>query len=156
MQWAAYSCSMSATSSDQLTNASAPEEIKLVIPVIEETATITRELVETGRVRLTKTVTEHTETVPLDLRHEEVDVQRVPVNQFLPDDQPAPAARYEGETLVVPVLREVLVKRLLLVEELRVSKRQVATTEPQFITLRSEAVQVTHLPPQPPSTTQAS
>ena len=31
---------------------------QLRIPVIEETATITRELVETGRVRLTKTVEE--------------------------------------------------------------------------------------------------
>lgn len=31
----------------------------LVVPVIEETAYITREVVETGRVRLTKTVTEH-------------------------------------------------------------------------------------------------
>lgn len=144
---------MSATSSDQLTNTPAQEEGKLVIPVIEESATITRELVETGRVRLTKTVAEHTETVPLDLRHEEVDVQRVPVNQFLPDDLPAPAARYEGETFIVPVLREVLVKRLLLVEELHVSKRQVATTEPQHITLRTETVQVERLPSQPPSAT---
>ena len=146
---------MNATPSDQLINTPAPEEAKLVIPIIVETATITRELVETGRVRLTKTVTEHTETVPLDLRHEEVHVERVPVNQFLPDDQPAPVARYEGETFIVPVLREVMVKRLLLVEELHVSKHQVATTEPQFITLRREAVQVTHLPPQPPSSTQA-
>jgi uncharacterized protein (TIGR02271 family) len=147
---------MSVTPADQLTTSSLLAETKLVIPVIEETATITRELVETGRVRLTKTVTEHTETVPLDLRHEEVHVEHVPVNQFLPDDQAAPAARYEGDTFIVPVLREVLVKRLLLVEELHVSKRQVATTEPQLITLRSEAIQVAHLPPLPPSPTPAS
>jgi uncharacterized protein (TIGR02271 family) len=147
---------MSATPSDQLTNALGPEEAKLIIPVIEETATITREVVETGRVRLTKTVTEHTETVPLDLRHEEVHVEHVPVNQFLPDNQPAPAARYEGDTYIVPVLREVLVKRLLLVEELHVSKRQVTTTEPQVITLRSEAIQVAHLPPLSTSSPQAS
>lgn len=147
---------MSATPSDQPTIISLQEEMKLVIPVIEETATVTREVVETGRVRLTKTVAEHTETVPLDLRHEEVHVEHVPINQFLPDDQPAPAARYEGDTYIVPVLREVLVKRLLLVEELHVSKRQVATTEPQVITLRSEAIQVERLPPLPPSPTQAS
>lgn len=143
------------TTANQSLNVPLLEEGQLVLPVIEETATITRELVETGRVRLTKTVTEHTETVPLDLRHEEVHIEHVPVNQFLPDDQPAPAARYEGDTFIVPVLREVMVKRLLLVEELHVSKRQVATNEPQVITLRSEAVQIEHLPPSPTSPTQA-
>lgn len=118
-----------------------------VLPIIEETAIIGRELVETGRVQLTKTVTEHTETVPLDLLREEVRVERVPVNQFLPDDQPAPTSRYEGDTLIVPVLREVLVKRLLLVEEYHVHKQQVATTEPQNVVLRSESLEVTRLPP---------
>ena len=119
---------------------------ELVVPVIEETATITRELVETGRVRLTKTVTEHTETLPLDLRHDEVRVERVAVNEFLPDDAPTPATRHEGDTLIIPVLREVLVKRLLLVEELHVTKHQIATAEPQTVTLRTEAIEVERLP----------
>jgi uncharacterized protein (TIGR02271 family) len=145
---------MSASSANQLTNVPLLEEAKLVIPVIAETATITRELVETGRVRLTKTVTEHMETAPLDLRHEEVHVEHVFTNEFLPDDQPAPVARYEGEVFIVPVLREVLVKRLLLVEELHVSKHQIVTTEPQLITLRSEAIQVEQLPALPTSPTQ--
>ena len=131
-------------------------EAELVVPIIEETAIISRELVETGRVRLTKTVTEHTETLPLDLRHDEVHVERVAVNTFLPDDAPAPAARYEGDTLIIPVLREVLVKRLLLVEELHVNKHQITTAEPQVITLRSEAVEVERLPAGSRSDTQAS
>jgi stress response protein YsnF len=81
------------------------------IPVIEETVLITRELVETGRVRLTKTVEERQHILPLDLRHEQVEVQHVPINQFLPDDAPAPDSRREGDTLIIPVLREVMVKR---------------------------------------------
>ncbi|MGI4870535.1 MAG: YsnF/AvaK domain-containing protein [Janthinobacterium lividum] len=124
----------------------APEPV-LRIPIIEETATITRERVETGRVRLTKTVTEHTETVPLDLRQDEVRVERVAVNQFLPDDAPAPATRYEGDVMIVPVLREVLVKRLLLVEELHISRHQIVTTEPQQVVLRHETVDIERLPP---------
>ena len=119
------------------------------IPVIEETAVITREVVETGRVRLTKTVDEHAETLPFDLRHDEVQVERVPFNQFLPDDAPAPDSRYEGDVLVVPVLREVMVKRLLLVEELRVTRHQVVVATPQTVTLRREAVQIERLLPPP-------
>jgi uncharacterized protein (TIGR02271 family) len=120
---------------------------ELRIPVIEETALITRELVETGRVRLTKTVEERPQTLPLDLRHEQVEVQHVPLNQFLPDDAPAPDSRREGDTLIIPVLREVMVKRLLLVEELHVTTRQLTTQEPQTVTLRHEQVHVEHLPP---------
>lgn len=126
----------------------APEaQAPLVIPIIEETASITRELVETGRVRLTKTVTERTETIPVDLRHDQVRVEHVPINQFLPDDAPAPDSRYEGDTLVIPVLREVLVKRLLLVEELRVTRQQTVRQEPQTVVLRHEEVREERLPP---------
>ena len=120
---------------------------ELRIPVIEETAIITRELVETGRVRLTKTVEEHQKTLPLDLRHEQIEVQHVPINEFLADGAPAPDSRREGNTLIIPVLREVMVKRLLLVEELHVITRQLTTQEPQTVTLRHEQVQVEHLPP---------
>ena len=140
---------MSANDPDQPASSYLPAvpEPALRIPIIEETATISRERIETGRVRLTKTVTEHTETLPLDLRHDEVQVERVAINQFLPDDSPAPATRYEGDVMVVPVLREVLVKRLLLVEELRISWHQVVATELQSVVLRREAVEVERLPP---------
>ena len=124
---------------------------ELRIPVIEETAIITRELVETGRVRLTKTVEERPHTLPVDLRHEQVEIRHVPVNQFLPDDAPAPDSRREGNTLIIPVLREVMVKRLLLVEELHVTTRQFTTQEPQTVTLRHEQVQVERFPPANPS-----
>ncbi|OGX90970.1 YsnF/AvaK domain-containing protein [Hymenobacter coccineus] len=120
---------------------------ELVIPVLVETATVTRELVETGRVRLTKTVQEKEELVPLDLRHDQVQVERVAINRYLPDEALAPEPRHEGDVLIIPVLREVLVKRLLLVEELRVTRQQHTTTEVQRVVLRHEQVQVERLPP---------
>lgn len=138
---------MSNTPPDQPADAGLPSTLPLLIPVIAETATVTRNVVETGRVRLTKTVTGHPQTLPLALRHDEVHTERVPVNQFLPDEAPAPDSRHEGDTLIIPVLREVLVKRLLLVEELHVTRRQLTTTEPQTVVLRQEQVQVERLPP---------
>lgn len=119
----------------------------LVVPVIEERAVIQREVVESGRVRLSKTVQEHEEAIDLTLLHEEVQVERVPINQYVADDAAAPAVRYEGNTLVVPVVREVIVKRLLLVEELRVTKQQVETHQTQHVTLLHEQIQVDRLSP---------
>ena len=117
-----------------------------VIPVIKETATVGREVVETGRVRLTKTVEEHEEVLPLDLRHEEVTVAHVPVNQLVPEEAPLPTTRQEGDTLIVPVLREIMVKRVLLVEELHVTRHQITTQEPQYVRLRQEHIEVDRLP----------
>ena len=115
----------------------APLSAPIVVPVIEEHAVVHREMVESGRVRLSKIVQEHEEAINLALQHEEVNVERVSLNQYVADEAAAPAVRYEGDTLVIPVVREVVVKRLLLVEELRVTKHRVETQETQTITLRS-------------------
>jgi uncharacterized protein (TIGR02271 family) len=44
--------------------------------------------------------------------------------------------------MIIPVLREEVVveKRILLVEELRITKRQIQTNTPQQVTLRKEEV----------------
>jgi stress response protein YsnF len=56
----------------------------------------------------------------------------------------APQTRYEGETLVVPVLEEVLVvqKQLLLKEEIRITRHRKPVRMPQNVLLRSEQVTV--------------
>ena len=123
----------------------APEEggeIPLaVVPVIEEELRVGKRVVETGRVRVTKTVSEHEEVLDEPLMREEYDVERVPVDEFV--DAPV-GPRQEGETLIVPVLEEVLVveKRLLVREELRITRRRTEGHEPQRVTLRSEEVSV--------------
>lgn len=114
----------------------------VVLPVIEEQAVIRREIVETGRVHLTKKVEEHEETLNFTLLHDEVQVERVPVNAFVADGAPLPGVRYEGDTMIVPVVREVVVKRMLVVEELHVTKHQVPTQESHTVVLRQESVQV--------------
>ena len=78
---------------------------------------IDKQTVETGRVVLHKTVHVDAQTVAVPLREEQVQVQRVAVNRYVDE---APPVRHEGETMIVPVVREELVvtKHLLLVEEL--------------------------------------
>jgi stress response protein YsnF len=54
------------------------------------------------------------------------------------------SVRYEGDTMIVPILEEVLIveKRCMLKEELHISKRRVETHTPQRVTVRSEEVTV--------------
>ena len=61
------------------------------------------------------------------------------VNRYVDE---APAVRYEGDTMIVPVLREemVVTKRLLLVEELHVRTQVLTTHAPQTVALRHEEV----------------
>ncbi len=123
-----------------------------VLPVIEERATIRREVVETGRVVVTKRVHEADEQITVPVQHDEVHYERVPLNQTLPAGAVAPGSRQEGDTLIIPVLREVAVieKRLLLVEELRITKRQVTTEHTEPLHLRHKEVLVERLPPREP------
>ena len=112
-----------------------------VIPVIEEELRVGKRVVETGRVRVTKTVHEHEEVVDEPLMREEYDVERVPIDEFV--DGPV-GPRHEGETLIVPVLEEVLVveKRLVVREELRITRKQTEERRPQRVKLLSEEVSV--------------
>lgn len=118
----------------------------MVIPVIEEQWQVEKNMVETGKVLISKQVREENVQVDVPLASEEVDVQRVPVNQYL--DTPPPAVRYDGDTMIVPVLREEIVvqKRLVLVEELRITKRRVQKQESQQVTLRREEVKIDRIP----------
>jgi len=78
---------------------------------------------------------------------QEVAIEHVPINKLW--DGPPPPARYEGETLILPLLEEVMVveKRLMLKEELHVSRVQRTAHEPQTVVLRSEEVTVERVGP---------
>nr|CAA9295714.1 hypothetical protein AVDCRST_MAG63-4749 [uncultured Armatimonadetes bacterium] len=109
----------------------------VVVPLISERMTVEKQVVETGGVRITKRVHERQETFDEPLVQEQVDVQHVPVNRIV--DGPI-AVRHEGDTLVIPLLEEVLVveKRLMLKEEVRVTRRKIETRDPRTVTLRRE------------------
>lgn len=117
----------------------------LAIPVHEEQLRVGRRLVDTGRgVRVHKTVTEHPHQVDETLLHDTLDVRHVPIGQLVPAGE-IPAARQEGDTLIVPVLEEVLVleKRLRLREELHITRHRHGSRHAETVVLRAESVTVT-------------
>lgn len=112
------------------------------IPVIEEQLKVGKEVVETGKVHISKKVHEEEQMIDLPGSRDELDVERVTINKYV--DAAPPAVRHEGDKMIIPVLREVAVveKRLVLVEELHVTRRQVKTEDRQSVTLRKEEVNV--------------
>ena len=114
----------------------------MVIPVIQEQITFDKQVIESGKVRISKRIVEHEELVDVPLFREEVDIEHVPINQFV---ETQPQVRQEGNTMIIPVVQEQVFyqKRLLLVEELHVKKQIVEEHKPQQITLLKEEVNIT-------------
>jgi uncharacterized protein (TIGR02271 family) len=113
------------------------EEERIVMPVVAETLDVQKRKVQMGGVRIKKVVHEREEVVDEPLMREEVQVKRVPVNRVV--DAPVPV-RHVGNTMIISLLEEVLVveKRLMLKEELHITKGEIETFKPQRVTLRTE------------------
>jgi stress response protein YsnF len=114
------------------------------IPVIEEIPQVKKEVVETGSVRVKKTVKEEVVQVPLLIREEEYKVERVPINRYV--DGAPPAIRHEGKTTIISVMVEeaVIQKRLKIIEEVRITSVVKESVRQENISLRKENVIVEH------------
>jgi len=114
----------------------------LVIPVVEERQEVSRERVETGRVRISKFVEAREVVVDDPLKRESVRVEHVPINQVVTGT--VPQVREEGDVTVIPILEERVVTRteLVLVEEVRIHRDHSEYHDPQRVTLRKEVVSV--------------
>lgn len=107
----------------------------------EEVLEPSKRSVEAGTIAIHKRV----ETVPaeidVEVGRDEIAVERVPLNR--PIDA-MPSVRQEGDTMIIPVVEEVLVteKRLVLREEVRVTRRQRFETVNIRDTVRREVIDV--------------
>lgn len=120
---------------------------KVVIPVTEERLEIERRTVDTGHaLRVRKRVHEEQAEVDEPLITEHVDAERVPIGRVI--DQPV-GIRHEGEVTIVPVIEERLVarKELVLVEEIRLTRRREVRQAREQVTLRRESVVVERFDP---------
>jgi uncharacterized protein (TIGR02271 family) len=131
-------------------------EEQTIVPVLKEELDLhTRRVEIDSGVRVAKKVQQREEIVDEPLTKEEVDVERVAVNRRV--DNPV-AVRYEGDTMVVPILEEVLVveKHLILKEEIRITRRKSEFRAPQRVTLRREVAAVERIEDAERSAPQAS
>lgn len=112
------------------------------IPVIEEALHVGKRMTDTGKgVRLHKTVSEESWRIDEILMHQVPEITRVPVDVWVSAEM-LPVQRQEGQTLIIPVLEEVLVieKRVRLKEEIRITVRTENHQTSERVVLRREQI----------------
>lgn len=114
-----------------------------VIPVIAEEVEVGRQVVDTSKITVHKKVSEEQVTIDVPLLHETYEVERIPVNRIV---DTLPSIREEGNSTIIPVIREVVVKRYEIVEEVHVIKKQSTATHSEKLTVRREEVQIDRQP----------
>jgi hypothetical protein len=127
------------TNTDKLATNERRNTETTTIPVVKEDVMIDKRERITGQV----TVTTHTDTrtvrVPLNRTDRAYREVRVPVNKVI---ESVPEARQEDDRYIIPVVREeeVVVKRLVLVEELHLISDVTTTQHTEEVELREQTV----------------
>jgi uncharacterized protein (TIGR02271 family) len=108
-----------------------------VIPVVAEELDVQKRAVPTGGVRVHRRVLEHEEEIDMPLLRENVQVRRVLLDRDV--EGPLPI-RKEGDTIVIPVVEEVLIvsRRYRLKEEVYVTKTSREERHQERVSVRRQ------------------
>ena len=111
------------------------------ISAVKERLEVGVDTVETGSVRVRKVIHEETHPLSVTLRHEQVEVRRVPINEAV-DERSAP--RQDGDTLIIPVFEYVPVVKmqLMLKEEVHITRSESRQEVVREVTSKSEQLVV--------------
>ncbi|TVV77344.1 YsnF/AvaK domain-containing protein [Sphingomonas solaris] len=118
------------------------EDQSVRIPTMEERLHLTRERVETGRVRISSTVRTEQVAVDEELTSTSVCVERVPVDILV---DVAPQIRTEGDRTIMPVVEEVMVKRFRIIEEVHLIREMTIDRYKEDVSLRRQDIAVARI-----------
>ncbi len=116
-----------------------------VVELAEEFLHVTTQQQETGRVRVRVYTEEQERIVDEPLEREDITITRVPVGRIV---EHASGILQQGDTTIIPVYEEVVVteKKLVLKEEIHLTRSRSTEREPQSITVRREHAEIERLP----------
>ncbi|MFQ8433670.1 YsnF/AvaK domain-containing protein [Amaricoccus sp. W119] len=119
-----------------------------IIPLVEETATVSVQDAVIGRVRVSTTTETIEEVVRQNLRTMSAAVVRKPINRTLDQGEAPPGPRTEGDVMIVPIFEEILIveKRLVLREELHITQHLTTERVEVPMELRRQQARVERLP----------
>lgn len=117
-----------------------------IVPVFEEQLAIEIQQNVTGAVRINKKAYTRQAVVEQEVMREHFSIERVPVNKTLDE---LISVRQEGGVTIIPVIEEVVVisKKLILKEEIRITRRQELFCHQETVPLRSEEVTIERVEP---------
>jgi uncharacterized protein (TIGR02271 family) len=117
------------------------EDKTLTVPVIEEEIIVEKTEVSDSHVEVRTWTELEKGTLDFDLVREDVEIERIRLDQVV---AAPPTIRTEGETTIVPILEEriVMTKQLVLVEEVRMTRRCNVQTHSVTTELRKQRVSI--------------
>jgi uncharacterized protein (TIGR02271 family) len=119
-------------------------ENKNTLALFAEDLSLNKETAETGRLHASKKTLTRDADVDEDLIREDAIVETVPRGHRI---YAMPATRVEGNTTIIPVVEEIVFteKRLILKEEIRVTRRRTTEHFHDTVTLRHQEAVVTRV-----------
>ena len=123
-------------------SANSTENSKLTL--LAEELTVRREVVETGRVRVSKQTHTREIAVDEDLVKESAEIETIPIGRQIFE---MPSIRHEGETVILPIVEEIVYteRRLILKEEVRITRRNTTEQFHDRVTVRYQEAVVTRV-----------
>jgi stress response protein YsnF len=122
-----------------------------VLRLLAEDATVSRQVIETGRVRVAKVTRTRDHLIDESLASTRFEVSRIPVGRLV---DAMPSIKEDGDLTIVPIVEETVVveRRLMLKEELHIRRVQTSERYQQTVKLRYQTAEVTRIPAQKPAT----
>jgi uncharacterized protein (TIGR02271 family) len=110
-----------------------------------EELSVSKETVETGRLRVATRTREREAVIDENLAREHVEIETVPIGLRI---DAMPKTRQEGDTTIIPIVEEKLVveRRLVLKEEVRIKRVRTTESHKETVMLRYQEAVVTRHP----------
>lgn len=128
---------------DKTVEASKDQE-QMTVPLHAEEVSVAKKRIVTGRVKVSTVTREYEQLVEEMLQREHVEIERTPIGKEI---EKPPPVREEGDTLIVPIVEEVVVveRRLRLKEEVRIRRTRETQPYQERVVLRKQEAVITRL-----------
>jgi stress response protein YsnF len=129
---------------DQILHAREDED-QILIPLHAEEVSVSKRRIVTSEVKVATVTRQHEQLVEELLAREHVEIERIAIGKEI---DKAPAVREEGDTLVIPIVEEVVVveRHLLLKEEVRIHRIRETQRYQERVVVRKQEAVITRLP----------
>ena len=121
-----------------------PDQTSLSLLLHDEAVVVGRHRVDGDTVRVETVTHEREQRVELDLAHERVEIEHVPVGRVV---ESVPEIRRDADVTIIPVVEEVLVveRRLVLKEEIHIRRIRGSVRHQETVMLRRQEAVVTRV-----------